>query len=112
MTSTSTSARRRFRRPRGGPAVTALAAAALAVPALSGAILLAPAASAQAGPTPACTGATCTVTFGETGAPATWDVPTGVASAAVTLYGASGGSGDPAATAGPATPSGGARAPR
>jgi hypothetical protein len=52
MTSRSASARHRFRRPRGAPVVTALAAAALAVPALSGAVLLAPAASAQASPTP------------------------------------------------------------
>src|ERR1700679_652593 len=93
LTSTSTSARRRFGRSRGGPVLTALAAAALAVPALSGAVLLAPAASAQAGPTPSCTGSTCTVTFSLTGAPATWDVPAGVTAAAVTLYGASGGSG-------------------
>ena len=37
-------------------------------------------------------GTTVTCTFGETGAPVTWAVPAGVTSAALTLYGGSGGS--------------------
>ena len=59
------------------------------------AVLLASAQTAGAAtPSPTCTSATCTVTFSETGAPVTWDVPDGASPLNVTLYGADGGLAD------------------
>ena len=45
-------------------------------------------------PSPTCTSATCTVTFSETGAPVTWNVPDGASPLRVTMYGADGGLAD------------------
>jgi hypothetical protein len=58
-------------------------------------IALAPAARANdsaGGPTPDCSGTTCTVTYGYTGSPQTFTVPTGIASVSSTVMGAAGGS--------------------
>jgi hypothetical protein len=57
-------------------------------------VLLASAQTAGAAPVPSCTSATCTVTFPETGAPVTWDVPDGASPLNVILYGADGGNPD------------------
>ena len=65
------------------------------------AVLLADAQTAGAvTPSPTCTSATCTVTFSETGAPVTWNVPDGASPLRVTLYGADGGLADGGGTAG------------
>lgn len=64
-----------------------------------GGLVSGPAAFA-ATPSASCTATTCTQTFGETGAPATWTVPVGVTSATFALYGAEGGAGGPDAPGG------------
>lgn len=76
-----------LRRPAsvGASLATVLAGGALAV------VGPVPGAQAAVSPTPACTATTCTVTFGVTGAPASFEVPAGVSSVRMTVRGAQGG---------------------
>lgn len=76
-----------LRRPAsvGASLATALAGGALAV------VGPVPGAQAAVSPTPACTATTCTVTFGVTGAPASFEVPAGISSVRMTVRGAQGG---------------------
>ena len=88
--------------PRSAPG-RVFAVVGLLVSGLAGtsAVLLANAQTAGAvTPSPTCTSATCTVTFSETGAPATWNVPDGASPLRVTLYGADGGLADGGGTRG------------
>jgi hypothetical protein len=80
------------------PRPTALAlAAAVTAAGLAGGVAAAGPALAADSPAPVCvagaTGGTCTVTLPYTHQQVTWDVPAGVSSANVTLFGGSGGSG-------------------
>ncbi len=77
------------------PSVRFLATAGIVAGGLAGAnaVLFAGAPVAGAATSPTCTSGTCTITFPETGSTATWDVPSGVTSLSVTLYGADGGTG-------------------